>query len=89
MVIKIFDDKLALAKAAAERAAAALTKALEERKTLRQVVAELEGVAPDPGPVILLSATSKKRGTYRRARSSNNDANKTDALQQTRVHLRP
>ena len=66
-----------------------LKKALEKRKTLRQVVAELEGVAPDPGPVILLSATSKKRGTYRRARSSNNDANKTDALQQTRVHLRP
>jgi hypothetical protein len=66
-----------------------LKKALEERKTLRQVVAELEGVAPDPGPVILLSATSKKRGTYRRARSSNNDANKTDALQQTRVYLRP
>ena len=66
-----------------------LKKALEKRKTLRQVAAELEGVAPDPGPVILLSATSKKRGTYRRARSLNNDANKTDALQQTRVHLRP
>lgn len=40
-----------------------LKKALEKRKTLRQVVAELEGVAPDPGPMILLSATSKKRGT--------------------------
>ena len=30
-----------------------LKKALEQRKTLRKVVAELEGVAPDPGPVIL------------------------------------
>jgi hypothetical protein len=37
-----------------------LKKALEERKTLRKVVAELEGVAPDPGPVILVSRTSKK-----------------------------
>ena len=39
MVIKIFDDKLALAKAAAERAAAALTKALEERKHARIIAA--------------------------------------------------
>jgi hypothetical protein len=37
-----------------------LKKALEERKTLRKVVAELEGVAPDPGPVIFVSRTSKK-----------------------------
>ena len=37
-----------------------LNKALEERKTLRKVVAELEGVAPDPGPMILVSWTSKK-----------------------------
>ena len=62
-----------------------LKKALEQRKTLRQVVAELEGIAPDPGPVILLPPTSKKRGACRRARSSNNDANNTDALQQTKV----
>jgi hypothetical protein len=53
---------------------------LEERKTLRKVVAELEGVAPDPGPVILLHPTSKKRGACRRVRSSHNDANKTNAL---------
>jgi hypothetical protein len=62
-----------------------LKKALEQHKTLRQVVAALEGVAPDPGPVILLPPTSKQRGTGQRARSSNNDANKTDALQQTKV----
>jgi len=62
-----------------------LKQALEQRKTLRQVVAELEGIAPDPGPVILLPPTSKKRGACRRARSSNNDANNTDALQQTKV----
>jgi hypothetical protein len=62
-----------------------LKKALEKRKTLRQVVAELEGVAPDPGPVILLPPTSKKRGACRRARCSHNDCKKTNALQQTRV----
>jgi hypothetical protein len=61
-----------------------LKKALEQHKTLRQVVAALERVAPDPGPVILLAPTSKKRGTGRRVRSSNNDTNKTDALQQTK-----
>ena len=37
-----------------------LNKALEEHNTLRKVVAELEGVAPDPGPMILVSRTSKK-----------------------------
>ncbi len=57
-----------------------LKKALEQRKTLRQVVAELEGIAPDPGPVILLPPTSKKSGACRRARRSPNAANKTNAL---------
>jgi hypothetical protein len=57
-----------------------LKKALKQRKTLRKVVTGLEGVAPDPGPLILLPPTSKKRGACRRARCSHNDANKTNAL---------
>src|SRR5665213_2988997 len=39
MIIEIFNDKLALAKAAAERAAAALKKALEERGHARVIAA--------------------------------------------------
>ena len=39
MIIKIFDDKLALAKAAAERAAAALQNALKERGHARIIAA--------------------------------------------------
>ena len=39
MIIEIFGDKLALAKAAAERAAAALKKALKKRKCARIIAA--------------------------------------------------
>ncbi|HZL52762.1 MAG TPA: 6-phosphogluconolactonase, partial [Terracidiphilus sp.] len=39
MIIKIFDDKLALVKAAAERAAAALQNVLEERGHARVIAA--------------------------------------------------
>lgn len=37
----------------------ALKKALKRRKSLRKVIAEMEMVAPDPGPVVLLSNASK------------------------------
>ncbi len=38
---------------------AALKKALKKRKSLRQVIAEMEMVAPDPGPITLLPKISK------------------------------
>ncbi len=37
----------------------ALKKALKKRKSLRKVIAEMEMVAPDPGPIVLLSNLSK------------------------------
>lgn len=37
----------------------ALKRALRKRKSLREVIAEMEMVAPDPGPIILLSKVSK------------------------------
>jgi len=40
-----------------------LKRSLEKRKTLRQVVAELEGVAPDPGPVTLVSRPARRPRT--------------------------
>ena len=36
-----------------------LKKALSKRKSLRQVIAEMEMVAPDPGPITLLPKVSK------------------------------
>lgn len=62
-----------------------LKKALEQRKTLRKVVAELEGVAPDPGPLILVSRASHKICGRRRPRSVNGPARQSDAQQQTTV----
>lgn len=37
----------------------ALKKALKKRKSLRKVIAEMEMVARDPGPIVLLSNLSK------------------------------
>lgn len=37
----------------------ALKRALRKRKSLREGIAEMEAVAPDPGPLILLSQVSK------------------------------
>lgn len=37
----------------------ALKKALKKRKSLRAVIAQMEMVAPDPGPITLLSNVSK------------------------------
>jgi hypothetical protein len=37
----------------------ALKRALKKRKSLRKVIGEMEMVAPDPGPIILLSRVSK------------------------------
>ncbi|HOC54009.1 MAG TPA: hypothetical protein PKI20_00160 [Verrucomicrobiota bacterium] len=48
-----------------------LRKALGQRKTLRKVVEGLEGVAPDPGPLILLSRTPKKVCKCRRVPLAN------------------
>lgn len=62
-----------------------LKKALEQRKTLRKVVTGLEGVAPDPGPLILVSPASQKAGGRRRPRSVNGPARESDAQQGTTV----
>ncbi len=62
-----------------------LKKALEQRKTLRKVVAGLEGVAPDPGPLILISRASQKAGGRRPARCVNGPAHESDAQQETTV----
>jgi hypothetical protein len=37
----------------------ALKRTLRKRKSLREVIAEMETVAPNPGPIILLSKVSK------------------------------
>lgn len=52
-----------------------LKKALEQRKTLRKVVAGLEGVAPDPGPLILVSRASQRVSGRRRTPLANRGVN--------------
>jgi len=49
-----------------------LKRSLEKRKTLRQVVADLDGVAPDPGPVILVFRPARRPRTYLYGRPGNN-----------------
>lgn len=62
-----------------------LRKALGQRKTLRKVVAELEGVAPEPGPLLLVSRASQKAGGRRRARAVHRHARASCAQQETTV----
>jgi hypothetical protein len=62
-----------------------LKKALGQRKTLRKVVEGLEGVAPDPGPLILVPQASQKASGRRRACAVNRRTRESDAQQQTMV----